>query len=323
MRKPLLVLALGLAAPGAAVSGPKADLHFSSDTLYPESASWSAAQHRFFVGSVRHGTIGTVDQTGRYRRFVADPSLPSTFGVHVDDARQRLWVTVGDLGTSDKSSPATQGRLAAIAVFDSRTGARLAYYDLDTVGPGVRNANDVALDPSGNAYVTDSFAQVIYRIDAKGALVVFADSPLFKTGDMFGLNGVVYHPGGYLLVGAWNSGELFKVDVKDPSRIAKVALPETFRGMDGINLTDPKHLVASVNVGAPRAVELASDDDWASAHIVATRAAVSSFPSAVAVSGRQAWLLNARIDTLLDPEATKVSDFILQSLAPSAGPARR
>lgn len=293
------------------------DIEFSGTTIYPESASWSAEQNKFFVGSVRHGSIGTVDLTGSYKVLATDEALPSTFGIHVDDARDQIWVTVGDLGTSERSSPATTGKLAQVAVFDSKSGKRLALYDLASVGPGLRNANDVALDPFGNAYVTDSFAQVIYRIDTSGKLTVYADSPLLKTGEMFGLNGIVYHPDGYLLVGAWNSGEIFRISTSDPGQISKVVLPETFKGMDGINLTDPKHLVASVNVGAQRAVEITSDDGWATGKIAATKPAVSTFPSAVAVSGADAWILNSRIDSLLDPKANKVDHFILQNFGTS------
>ncbi|PYE92978.1 sugar lactone lactonase YvrE [Rhizobium sp. PP-F2F-G38] len=288
------------------------NIEFSGDTIYPESASWSSEQGTFFIGSAQNGSIGTVDMDGNYKTFIRDEALPSTFGIHVDDARDHLWVTVGDLGRSEKSSVETQGKLAAIAVFDSKTGKRLAFYDLASVGPGVRNANDVALDPAGNAYVTDSFAQVIYRIDTTGKLTIFADAPVLKTGDMFGLNGIVYHPDGYLLVGAWNSGEIFRISISDPAKISKVALPETFKGMDGINLTDPNHLVASVNVGEPRAVEIASDDGWTTAKVNATKPAVSTFPSAVAVVGNEAWVLNSRIDSLLDASAEKVDQFILQ-----------
>lgn len=285
---------------------------FSGYTIYPEGASWSASQRRFFVGSVRHGSIGTVDMKGSYKVFAQHETMPSTFGIRVDDVRNRVWAAVNDLGISEKSSPATQGKLAGVAVFDSKAGTRVGYYDLASVGPGARNANDIALDPAGNAYVTDSFAQLIYRIDAGGKLTVFADSPLFKTGEGFGLNGIVYHPDKYLLVSASNSGDIFRVSLSEPMKIDKVTLPERFRGIDGINLIDPTHLVAAVNAGETGIVEFASDDGWTTAKVIAKRPALSSFASAVSIVGRDAWVLNARLDNLVDPKAQKVDQFILQ-----------
>lgn len=287
---------------------------FAGDTIYPEGVSWSASQRRFFVGSVRHGSIGTVDMKGSYKVFAQLESMPSTFGIRVDDVRNRVWVAVNDIGISEKSSPATQGKLAAVAVFDSKAGTRVGYYDLASVGPAARNANDIALDPDGNAYVTDSFAQLIYRIDAGGKLTVFADSPLFKTGEGFGLNGIVYHPDKYLLVSASNSGDIFRVNLGDPRNIDKVRLPERFVGIDGINLIDPTHLVAAVNVGESGAVVLASEDGWSTAKVIARMPSLSSFASAVAVVGHDAWVLNARLDNLVDPRAQKVDQFILQKI---------
>ena len=91
----------------------------------------------------------------------------------------------------------TRGKLAAVATYDATTGAPRAYYDLSSLDPGAHLANDLVLDARGNAYVTDSFAPVIYRIDTKGHASIFARDARFKTGEGFNLNGIAMHRGGY------------------------------------------------------------------------------------------------------------------------------
>ena len=124
-RKPLAVAALATAL---TLSGQDVTLsqvvaepvrheqvRFSGEQIYPESASWSAKQKVFFVGSVRHGTIGKVSMDGKYVPFITDDKLVSSLGVFVDDARNTLWVAIADPGVGDRTKAATQGKLAAVA----------------------------------------------------------------------------------------------------------------------------------------------------------------------------------------------------------------
>ena len=294
---------------------------FHAETVYPESVTWSAKQQRFFVSSVREGTVGTVSRDGHYTPFISDNRLVSTVGLRVDDARNTLWVTNSDPGAGQRTNAATQGKLAGLARYDATTGKLGAYYDLGKLSEGSHFANDVAVDARGNAYVTDSFAPVIYKIDTSGKASIFAENPLFKSGEGFNLNGIAYLPdgspgfiksAGYLLVGKYNSGEIFKVGIDDPSKVTKVELSEPLKGIDGFNLIDNAHLVAVVNLGADKAVELASTDHWKTATISREKKSIKSMPTAAAQVGSNVWVLNARLDTLFDPNAAKVSDYLLQ-----------
>lgn len=188
----------------------------------------------------------------------------------------------------------------------------MAYYDLGSLSEGSHFANDLALDEVGNAYVTDSFAPIIYKIDTSGKTSIFSKSPLFKDGEGFNLNGIAYHKGGYLLVGKYNSGDLFKISIADPTDIQRVALPGPLKGADGFNLADDEHLYVAVNLGADKTVELASTDDWKTATIVREVKSLKSMPTAPTKVGDAIWVLNSRLDTLFDPKANKISDFVLQ-----------
>jgi hypothetical protein len=307
----LLTSAAAFAESAAPLAG-KTQIAFTADKNYSESTSYSAKQNRFFVGSVTHGTVGAVSPDGQYKPFIDDDKLVSTVGVLVDDSRNTLWVANADPGVGVRTAVATQGKLAGIGKYDATTGKRLAYYDLGSLSEGSHFANDLALDEAGNAYVTDSFAPIIYKIDTSGKTSIFAQSPLFKDGDGFNLNGIAYHKGGYLLVGKYNSGDLFKVSIADPTHVQKVELPAPLKGADGFSLPDGKHLYVAVNLGVDKTVELASTDDWKTAKVVREVKSLESMPTAPTKVGNTIWVLNSRLDTLFDPKAEKVSDFVLQ-----------
>lgn len=298
---------VGLAAPALA-----RDIAFHTDQAYPESFTFSAAQNVFMLGSVTQGLVAKVNKDGKYTPFIADDRLVSTVGLLVDDVRNTLWVTNSDPGAGRRTSPDSVGTLAAIATYDATTGAPRAYYDLGKLSAGAHFANDIALDVAGNAYITDSFAPVIYRIDTAGKASIFAQNPAFLTGKGFNLNGIAWHADGFLLVGKYNSGELFRVSTSDPTDISPVKLPEALVGADGIHLIDGNHLLVVQNMGHDRTVELASTDGWKSATIVRAEPSELSMPTAAVSVGKDVYILNGRLDTLFDPKAAKVGDYLLQ-----------
>lgn len=307
-----LILAASLSL-GAPLQAAPADITFSTDQSYPESVSWSAAQQAFFVSSVRHGQVGRVSPDGRYTPFItADHTLVSAVGVLADDARNTLWVANADPGVGDRTSPATQGKLAGIAAYDATTGKRRAYYDLGSLKPGAHFANDMAVAGDGSVYVTDSFAPILYRIDPHGNISIFAENPLFGSDPGFNLNGIAWHPDGYLLVGKYNSGDLFRVDLAHPDQVDRVQLPDALKGADGFHLLDPQHLMVAQNLGIDRIVELQSTDGWKSATIIRARKSQQSMPTAATVANGTIYVLDSRLDTLFDPKAAKVGRYTLE-----------
>ncbi|WP_317186475.1 hypothetical protein [Devosia sp. BK] len=298
---------LSLAVPTTA-----ADIGFASDRSYPESLTFSAEQDVFLLGSVTQGLVAKLDRTGAYTPFIADDKLVSTVGLLVDDQTDTLWVTNSDPGAGARTSIATQGKLAGVATYDAKSGTPKDYYDLGALSQGTHFANDIALDAAGNAYVTDSFAPIIYKIDTSGKASIFAQDPQFWSEDGFNLNGIAVHEDGYLIVGKYNSGELFRVSLSDPTDISSVALPEPLLGADGIHLLDGEHLLVVQNLGSDRTVELTSTDGWKSTTITRSEKSELSMPTAAVEAGNGVYVLNSRLDTLFDPKAEKVGDYLLQ-----------
>jgi sugar lactone lactonase YvrE len=313
-----LVLAAMLTVPFAGTApaqaaGPAAapGITFVADQAYPEGVAWSAAQKVFFVSSIHKGIIGKVTLQGVYTPFIQDDKLVSSVGLHFDAKRKLLWVAIGDLGASTRSSPATQGKLAALAAYDAITGERRAYHDLGSLVEGGHFANDIAIDAAGNVYVTDSFAPVIYRVDATGHASVFARSELFA-GEGFNLNGIVAHPDGYLLVAKSNSGEIFRISTSHPADIQRVSLTEAVKGADGLILRGTGRLTVVQNSGTDQVVDLVSQDGWKSAARQPARKSAQSFPTTGVLAGKHLYVLNSRLDTLFSKDAPKVGDYLLQ-----------
>lgn len=308
---PLALLAATSCAPRPAPSTPPGDVRFTAPELYPEGVAFDPTTGGFFVGSLRHGVVGRVVPDGRYSPFAEAGPLVSTQGIAVDAARGRLLVVGGDLGVGARSSETTQERQAGLAAYDLDTGALLTYVPLDGLTPGRHHANDLALDADGTAYVTDSFAGVVYRVTPEGEASVFAQDAAFAS-EHVGLNGIVVHPAGFLLVVHSESGRLFRVDLRDPSRVAPVSLPEALVGADGLLLLDGERLVVVQNEGRDRTLLLRSDDGWRSASVTAEVPSVLPFPTTATRAGDAVFVLNAKLEEIFDPEAAHSSDFLLQ-----------
>jgi sugar lactone lactonase YvrE len=232
--------------------------------LSPEGIQYDEANKRFIVSSRTQGRIGTVRDDSTYTALADDPRLVSTIGLNLDASRQRLLAAVSDMGANTTRSTATTLRkLAALASFNPSTGALLSYVDLGGLRPALPHfANDIAVDAQGNAYITDSLSPIIYKVDAQGVASVFLENSQLSGGTGFGLNGIVFHPDGYLLVAKTNDGTLFKVPIANPTGFTPVTSSQSLVGADGLLLLDSTNLL--VVAGSQSTVfQMSSSDSWA------------------------------------------------------------
>lgn len=245
--------------------------------LHPEGVEWDADRGRFLVSSVTRGTVTEVRDDGSAREFASRPdattseeaAAPGAIGIHIDRERDRLLVAFGDVEIFQV--PDVQG-VAAVGAYDLETGERIFYTDLDALLLGGRHfGNDVTVGPDGWAYVTDSFSPVIYRVGPGGEAEVFARDPRLAA-EQFGLNGIEYHPDGYLIAAVLGRGALVRIPVDAPSEMEFVSVPEAVPA-DGLLLLPDGGLAAvTVDPAGERPNEVAwlrSDDGWRSAQVVA------------------------------------------------------
>lgn len=236
--------------------------------LHPEGIEWDAENGRFLVGSFTEGTVFEIADDGTITPFIEDEDLITSLGIHIDQETGRLLVTNSEVA----EEPEATGK-AQLGIYDLNTGERLHLVDLGSLVEGGRHlANDVTSDPEGNAYVTDSLSPVIYKVTPDGEASIFAESEEFAS-ETFGLNGIEYHPDGYLLVARSEPGALYKIPLDDPKAITQVALDEAF-SPDGILLHPNGNLmVVAITFNEDgssnsEVLEIASDDHWESAAIV-------------------------------------------------------
>jgi sugar lactone lactonase YvrE len=235
--------------------------------LLPEGVEWNAEAGTFLVGSLSSGTIRTVNDDGTVTDLFVDEDLASTVGIHA--AGGKLYVA--NSSAEVMSNPAATG-LASLVVYDLTTGERVSYTDLTGVfeGEGSNFANDVTVDGEGNAYVTNSFQPVIYKVTPEGEGSVFLTSDLLSA-EGFGLNGIEYHAHGFLLAVVSGNSAIVKVPLDDPESAALVELSEPV-SIDGMAIGSDGIVYAVARTGdgeTQEIVALASEDEWETAEIIA------------------------------------------------------
>ncbi|EOE7094406.1 SMP-30/gluconolactonase/LRE family protein [Serratia marcescens] len=318
-------------------------IEFSPDAAgaYPEGIAWNARAGAFLVSSLRGGQLGLVYPDGRYRRFSTGSRLITTSGMLVDAERNRVLVCNEDVGVSLNSISGTRNRVAQVLEFNLDTGALQQTYDLSSLSRGPTLANDLALDAQGNIYVTDSFQPQIYKIDratrqvsilVRSARLMPADAPAAVQGTQPYLNGIVYHPDGYLIAADYTRGLLWKVTLDNASAISEIRLPQRLKGPDGLRLKNAHALVIVQSFPGRKGgmsgnvTLLSSNDGWASAHItaVATPPELDG-PTGAALRDGEVWVVNSRYPRLFADvaQAESVRTFSIVKVALERRPADR
>ncbi|XP_027361746.1 uncharacterized protein LOC113869562 [Abrus precatorius] len=240
-------------------------INFRSPNLYPEGLTWDPTGQHFLVGSLTHRTISAVSDAGVVETLISDPSLPenvTVLGMAVDSRNNRVVAALHAL----KPLPPFN----ALAAYDLRSGNRIFLSVLPSSGdPSERPvANDVAVDFKGNAYVTNSAGNYIWKVNAKGEAWIFSNSSRFTehpvdrdtTYSYCGLNGIAYVSNGYLLVVQSNTGKMFKVDADDGTA-RHVLLSEDLVCPDGVALRSDG-VVLVVSPESNKLWFLKSNDGW-------------------------------------------------------------
>ena len=297
---------------------------FTQANLYPEGVQYDATGSRFLVSSQTSGAVGQVKDDGTYSVFADNAQLVSSVGMNldIDGNRDRLLVAVSDPGyNTARTSAATKGKLARLAIFNRSSPQNTpTVLDLGSVGtaasyPG-HFANDVAVDRDGNAYVTDSFAPIIYRATPGGVVSVFAENAQFAAPPgAFGLNGIVYHPDGYLLVAKSNTGTLFKVPLATPNAITTVDVgSQNLMAADGLRLADNNTLQVVCNAQA-KVYRLATTNGWTSAAVSGTFTTPPQFPTTLARrDNSDGYVLYSNLNALQSQQMPPVSVFTISKV---------
>jgi len=261
--------------------------------LNPEGIEYDKNDHTFLLSSLNAMPIVKVNLDGTYQPFTSGEKFPlSTAGLQIDYKHNRLLVA-GFNGTElMDNNPKTKGT-AFLRVYNLTTGKIEQDINLSSLVPdaGAYFANDIAVDDKGNAYISDWYARVIYKVDIMGMASVFWRN---NTDIPSGPNGLDFHKDGFLLVAILNVNNkglyadygLIKIPEKHPNKAKVVNIKGSqFTGFDGMVLNDEGKVVGVTNngktPGGNTLVELSSKDGWKSAKVVHAKAITPSTTVAV------------------------------------------
>lgn len=142
---------------------------------------------------------------------------------------------------------------------------------------------------------------VVYAVDVDGTpRVLTMGGPLAEGGF---LNGIEYHPDGFLIVGVGGARGLVKVTLADEPVVTPIAARELF-GIDGLLLLDDGTLVVVApgdGQGPTEILHLRSTDDWATVEVVSRVGAAESATTAAA-RGDAIYAVDARFPDMGAPE---------------------
>jgi sugar lactone lactonase YvrE len=211
-----------------------ADYTLQGDVLHPEGIAFDSATRRFFFGSLTEGTLFALDAEGVQTSFAEAPAAgTSMVGLAIDEERRVLWACAQG---SDLDAPDTLRR------YDVDSGALLGVVALEAVASDAQ-CNDLIVDASGQAYVSDPASTRIYRVSAEGTPSVFLDSELLTPEvPTLGSNGITLtDDGSTLIVAYFSPPKLFTVPVASPGDLVELELSgdvfegvRPFSGPDGL-----------------------------------------------------------------------------------------
>eukprot|EP00898_Chlorokybus_atmophyticus_P006560 jgi/Chlat1/6905/Chrsp52S06587 len=270
------------AAAGSSASNPPLppkQLELKHPKLYPESIEYDSQRKRLLVSSLRSPAVyevnpadGTTALWAKLPPAATDVGASATVGLHIDHPRNRL------LAVGAAHNFFAPGSFTGVVSFDMSTKEPQWVADLRPTlagrPPAPHSANDlVAVESSGEVYVTDTLAGLLWRMNADGGdASVWLDEEVIRDNPpgTLGVNGIEYlrtKDGDHLITTSYGSGTAFKIRIAD-KRVTKVSVTpsDALQRPDGIHFLKDGRLLVTSPLG--KVLILKSDDDWDSAYVM-------------------------------------------------------
>jgi Cu-Zn family superoxide dismutase len=283
----LLAAGATIVTPAGATPRPSAYV-LPGAAVFPEGIAFQRQTGQFFVSSTSDGSIlrGHVSEPAASPFIAGTTGQFSAIGLDLDPAG-RLYVAGGATGTA--------------RVYDAASGAPLGTH----ASPAGGFLNDVAVVKTGDAFVTDSFRPILWRIPAgesetSGALepwLNYAGTPIQYTPapDDFEVNGIVASQDGrYLVVVQSNTGKLFRIEIAT-RQVLEIDLGGASVSGDGLALVGRR--LYAVADGA--IVEILLSGDLTRGDVVSQTSDPSfSSPTTNAIARGRMLVVNSQFDRL-------------------------
>lgn len=197
-----------LTAAGTQASRARVVASLADTTVFAEGVDADPVTGALLVASIRHRTAYEVSRDGTWRDIGLgrQPGIGAVFGVRVAKDRTTLWVTT--TGVPQMAGyVAADSAIAALLLVRRRDGHVLRRWGAPVDARG-HVLGDLAVGPSGDVFVTDSRAPLIYRLRPSRDTLETLTSPLFRS-----LQGVAPAPDGSALFVSDYSHGLLRVDL--------------------------------------------------------------------------------------------------------------
>ena len=224
---PLTASSANAAKGGSETGGPlPAQYILPGSTVFPEGIAYEQRTQRVFVSSTTNGTV--------FAGHSSDDALTTFLAPGGDGRTTAIGLDIDDDGHLFVAG----GGTGFVFVYDASSGALLAKL---SGGSSPTFINDIAVDASGVAYITDSMSPVIYRVVPNGAggytlerWLPLAGTPIvYQAG--FNLNGIVVSANNrYLYTIQSNTGRLFRIDIATKEIVQLDTGGATFPAGDGL-----------------------------------------------------------------------------------------
>lgn len=276
-----------------------------------------------YVGSVLSGRILQINAAGEAQTFFGGNSdILSVTSLRLDEPRNILWGASPDvLGTPQDNGEIVQKPHRIFAI-DTRSGEVRHIIPIPDGGFG----NDIALDPQGGVYVTDSLRpRIHYLPPGETQFQTWVEDDRFRTQLRFGLSGVVRNSDGVLFVTMYSDGRLFKVTPQPIGNpiVDEIELPRKIDGSDAIQFAADGSLImieGGIDSGNGRLLQLYSLETGARPQFK-TLASGMDLPVNLTVAGEEIWLTESLFrHRLVSGQETAIPDrFFVRRFTLSQG----
>ncbi len=294
---PLLLLIAAWGGPLVAQGAPRVLLiPLVGDSIFPEGIAGNQLTGELFVGSAGRGGIQRIAD-GRAEWFVppGERGLRAVVGLATDESRHRL-LAVSQTFLVNGQFNSDPRDLPEIIAFDTESHALIGRWEVPFDG-APHFLNDIAVDRSGTAYITDSFSPTIWRLTpGAGALERFVEHGAFQPQAGFNLNGIVVTPDGSALIASipGRNAAFFRIDLAT-REVSRVAVTGSHAGGDGLVFVTANRMLAVLN----GLTVIQFNTDFSSATAAALTGSWGNsldFPTTAAVAGNRLWVVNSQLD---------------------------
>ncbi|NEQ44465.1 MAG: gluconolaconase [Leptolyngbya sp. SIOISBB] len=208
---------------------------------YPNGIS-HASDGTLYIGSITSGQILRITPEGGTEIFFSgDDEVFAATALRLDEPRGILWGSSPDFLGTRSANGETVHRPPRIFAIDLRSGNVLRVILMPEGGFG----NDLAIDPDGGVYITDStLARIHYLAPGTSQLQTWVVDERFQA-ERIGLAGIARRADGILIVGNYSNGTLFKVmpQLAGAPTVEEIPLARSLENPDGMQFAPDGSLI--------------------------------------------------------------------------------